>query len=134
MKPEKSVYDQIWPAEQQGFINMPGVYCRHCSQVFALYEFSIDQPDGMDDQGKPYYDRCRLCTPDPYFGKSDFKVENSVISYNGVDLLKLEGDWTVEITTGDGYIFYHRPNVTYRTEWAFAVSLIFLIVLVIWSL
>ena len=47
--------------KNQGMINIPGVYCKNCGEVFALYAFSLDQPEGIDENGRPYYKSCFKC-------------------------------------------------------------------------
>ena len=55
-----SARDDIKPLPANGgfFLNFPGVYCKTCGGVYALYSYSAHQPDGIDDHGKPYYTRC----------------------------------------------------------------------------
>jgi len=59
-------YDTIpaWPngySPHQFFQHFPGVYCKQCGKVFALYSYSICQPHGLDENHKPYYNSCFLC-------------------------------------------------------------------------
>lgn len=42
-------------------IMMPGVYCRNCGNTFALYQWSFHKPDGFDENGKFYYNKCFGC-------------------------------------------------------------------------
>lgn len=59
--PEK--YAQIPPRPPGFFQHFPGIYCRACGQVFALYSYSGHPPDGDDENGKPFYTVCLLCNP-----------------------------------------------------------------------
>ncbi len=62
MKPETSLYNKIPPIKNEGFYqNFPGVYCKTCGQTFALYSYSAYQPDGIDENNKPFYVKCALC-------------------------------------------------------------------------
>lgn len=64
-KPED--YDLIpgWPDGYQVlprfFQHLPGVYCRGCKSTYALYSYSVRQPDGLDENKKPYYESCFKC-------------------------------------------------------------------------
>ena len=51
-------------AGQEYYMNIPGVYCQNCGDVSALYSFSGFQPDNIDENGKPYYDKCLICAPE----------------------------------------------------------------------
>lgn len=57
-------YAAILPIEDGFFQHFPGIYCRNCGRDFALYSYSAYQPDGIDDNQKPYYNRCSHC-PEP---------------------------------------------------------------------
>lgn len=59
-------YNQIKPLPPEGgfFQHFPGVYCKKCERIFALYSYSAFQPDGVDENGKPYYDSCSVCGKD----------------------------------------------------------------------
>ena len=54
-------YDKILPPENGFFVHIPGVYCKSCGETFALYSFSAHQPDGVDENNKPYYNHCFCC-------------------------------------------------------------------------
>lgn len=59
-------YDLIpaLPAATGGFFqHIPGVYCKNCGETFALYSYSVHQPDtdARDENGKPYYNECFKC-------------------------------------------------------------------------
>jgi len=60
-------YDMIpawpdgYPAGTRFFQHCPGVYCKHCGNVYALYSYSLCQPHGLDENHKPYYNYCFLC-------------------------------------------------------------------------
>lgn len=57
-------YDEIQPLPKEGgfFQHFPGVYCKRCGRVFALYSYSLIQPVyGVDENGKPYYENCLFC-------------------------------------------------------------------------
>lgn len=50
------------PVEGGWFMNFPGVYCKNCGEIFALYSFSGNQPHGIDENKKPYYNSCPMCS------------------------------------------------------------------------
>lgn len=60
-------YDMIpawpngYPAGIRFFQHFPGVYCKQCGQLFALYSYSVYQPNGLDENHKPYYNSCFAC-------------------------------------------------------------------------
>lgn len=60
MKPSKEIYDKIPDHPSGSFMNAPGIYCK-CGASFALYFYSTIQPDGLDENGKPFYNQCFLC-------------------------------------------------------------------------
>jgi hypothetical protein len=45
-----------YPVPPPFFQHSPGVYCKHCGEIYALYSYSLFQPDGVDEQSKPYGD------------------------------------------------------------------------------
>ncbi len=54
-------YAAIQPRPASGFFqNFPGVYCKNCGNIFALYSYSATQPHGDDENGKPFYTRCGM--------------------------------------------------------------------------
>lgn len=66
MKPSQEKYDKIpalptidWPPPF--FVHIPGVYCGNCGETFALYSYSVIWPNGLDENGKPYYNACFKC-------------------------------------------------------------------------
>lgn len=58
-------YATIKPVPEEGgfYQNLPGVYCQKCGETFALYSYSLHQPDGVDAKGKPFYRECSFCRP-----------------------------------------------------------------------
>lgn len=56
-------YNQIksLPPEGGFFQHFPGVYCKKCGEIFALYLYSAHLPNGVDENGKPYYESCLMC-------------------------------------------------------------------------
>lgn len=55
-------YSRIKELPESGFFqHFPGIYCKRCKEIYALYSYSAHQPDGTDDQGKPFYDGCGMC-------------------------------------------------------------------------
>ena len=56
-----SNYNEIPTKENLRSVNIPGVYCKCCGETFALYSWSVHQPDGYDKNGKPYYNFCFIC-------------------------------------------------------------------------
>jgi len=69
MKPSQEKYDSLPARDKMGPVNIPGVYCQGCGETFALYRYSVLQPDGFDENGKAYYRACFNC-------KTGFKVAN----------------------------------------------------------
>jgi hypothetical protein len=65
MNKPKYTYENIPPlyADDKFYMNMPGIYCKKCGEIFALYFYS-NPPDGLDENGKPFYNDCTICTPD----------------------------------------------------------------------
>ena len=63
MKPSQEKYDQIQPLKDQGHINIPGIYCAGCGETYARYSYSFHQADAVDENGKPYYNKCFKCSP-----------------------------------------------------------------------
>lgn len=49
------------PEKGKFFQHFPGVYCQNCGKDFALYHYSLHQPDGLDENGIPFYTKCVLC-------------------------------------------------------------------------
>jgi len=49
------------PQDGGFFQNFPGVYCKSCGEVYALYSYSFYKPDGIDEDSKPYYNCCAVC-------------------------------------------------------------------------
>lgn len=62
MKPISEIYDKIPQVKQNGefFQAMPGIYCENCGHDFALYSYSFYQPDGLDENNKPFYKKCGI--------------------------------------------------------------------------
>jgi len=61
MKPVKEIYDRIPPVPESGFFqHFPGIYCQNCGRDFALYSYSALSPDGLDEEGKPFYNLCGI--------------------------------------------------------------------------
>lgn len=54
-------YDQIPTKANLKAMNFPGVYCKKCGTSYALYSFSMFQPNGFDENDKAYYDWCFAC-------------------------------------------------------------------------
>jgi hypothetical protein len=54
-------YDEIKSIENGFFQNFPGVYCKKCGETFALYSYSAMQPNGVDENLKPFYNSCFKC-------------------------------------------------------------------------
>lgn len=62
MKPENYDAIPLLPEKtEETFMHMPGIYCRNCGQSFALYWYSAQQPSGVDENKKPYYNTCFKC-------------------------------------------------------------------------
>ena len=61
ISPERYALIKPLPKEGGFFQNFPGVYCQKCGKDFALYSYSAYQPDGVDENGKPFYRECCLC-------------------------------------------------------------------------
>jgi hypothetical protein len=63
MKPPQEIYETIPPNPDytKEFMNLPGVYCQGCGSTFALYSFSFIPPNGLDENGKPFYHSCFKC-------------------------------------------------------------------------
>lgn len=63
MKPPQKIYETILPNPDyaKGFMNFPGIYCEGCGETFALYSYSAHQPNGLDENGKPFYHSCFMC-------------------------------------------------------------------------
>lgn len=53
-------YNEIKPIGTGFFQNFPGVYCKTCGRSFALYSYSVPQPDGIDENSKPFYNKCLM--------------------------------------------------------------------------
>lgn len=64
MRPPQDIYDAIPPLPGPGrqFIHIPGIYCITCGETMALYDYSAWQPNGIDENGKPYYQSCWKCS------------------------------------------------------------------------
>lgn len=54
-------YNEIKEMSNGDFRHFPGVYCKNCGETFALYSYSLIQPDGIDDNLKPFYNDCFRC-------------------------------------------------------------------------
>ena len=53
--------EDIQPLPKGGFFQLfPGVYCKACGEIFALYSYSVMQPDGVDEDGRAFYNTCGL--------------------------------------------------------------------------
>lgn len=61
MKPTN--YNEIPMLDQLGPINIPGIYCKNCGETFALYSYSMMPMDGVDENNKPIYNKCFICSP-----------------------------------------------------------------------
>jgi hypothetical protein len=59
-------YASILPLPEEGehFMHLPGVYCKNCGEIFALYSYSAHKPDGIDHNRKPFYNKCYFCPKD----------------------------------------------------------------------
>lgn len=54
-------YNEIRPMGNGFFQNFSGVYCKNCGETFALYSYSAMQPQGVDENSKPFYNNCFKC-------------------------------------------------------------------------
>lgn len=56
--------EDVEPLPDSGFYQLfPGVYCKDCESVFALYSYSAHKHDGIDDKGRAFYNKCYMCDP-----------------------------------------------------------------------
>ena len=52
-------YNEIMPIpKKHNFRLFPGAYCKNCGETFALYSYSMFQPNGIDENGKAFYNKC----------------------------------------------------------------------------
>jgi hypothetical protein len=62
ISPERYALIKPLPKIGEFFMRFPGIYCKKCGKDFVLYSYGICQPHGIDENEKPFYNKCSLCS------------------------------------------------------------------------